>query len=410
MLEKAITELIKVLATGRVYIDLHEDLRIPSYVIATWIEHNTLYTVPGIHTLVDKISQSLTAETIEFAKDIDHSVSAVYGDIIITKNLSIVFSTGSSQYMIGLDLKDDFKSLYRCYEQYLKATSKTKPKNPETSLFVKELCGNGVITSESRHSCKPLSRIFSMQKGRVCNLIKSLHRSNKLGTQYGVSSISAIMLYGKPGTGKTEMIRSIAYDLQLKFIGKGARFSYTEVPPSTMEAIGRVEKSSYDFAPYLRAICNASHSTSRDDFHLILFDDCDSWLGNRDDLDSSASADSREAMMYNFTMNFMKILSDGIPGRNILIVFTTNYLDRIDKALLRAGRIDHCIEITDIPKNLAEKMVESFDENPDDILKNESFPINPAYLQQQILVHKFGADRVRTNLTTEGTTANEENA
>ena len=409
MLERAIPELIKILATGRVYVDIYDDIRIPHHVLLKWKSRNTLYRIPGLQTMLNKITDSCNKdESKEISANINSSVTTQYGDIIITKNMSVIFRTSDTEYMVGVNLKRDLESIYTCYKQYLKVVSKRK-KSERTQLLVRNLDPNYGGITESM-ICKPLSNIFSLQKRTVCNLISALHRSNKLGAEYGVKSTSAIMLHGKPGTGKTEMIRSIAYELQCKYSNKSSNFNYVEITPTVMDEIGRgVDDCSTDIMKHLKSVCNTRKPTSNNDLHLILFDDCDSWLGNRDDLDSTASADSRDAMMYNFTLSFMKLLSDGIPGLNVIMVFTTNYPERIDKALLRAGRIDQTFEITDIPKNLAEDMVKSFDENPEEILENETFPINPAYLQQQILVHKFGADRVRS-LPQEETTVNEENS
>lgn len=408
MLERAIPELIHILGTGRVYVNMN-NFHMPSRVIMKWTERNTLYKIPGLSTLLDNMAKSVEEELVDYGK-VDFRFDSTigdYGEIIITKNFSIISNFGGERYMIGLDLRKDLQSLYRAYKSHCIATQ-TKTTKPVFSMVKLDECFR--VDRAFSLTQKQLHQIFSPQKRQVCHLINTLKRNNTLGSKYGVKSTSAIMLYGKPGTGKTDMIRSIAYDLQCKYAGNPATFAYIEIPPTVMEDIGR--NGNMNVPKHLSQVLGrVQRKFAPGNFSLILFDDCDSWLGNRDELDSSASAESREAMKYNFTMKFMELLSDGIPGQNVVMVFTTNYPEKIDKALLRAGRIDHCVEVTDIPKNLAEEMVKNFDENPEEILTDDmKFPINPAYLQQQILIHKFGVDRVRTNLTVEGTEADDEDA
>src|SRR5699024_11001140 len=73
---------------------------------------------------------------------------------------------------------------------------------------------------------------------------------------------------------------------------------------------------------------------------------------------------------------------------NVIFVATTNFYDRLDKAVLRKGRFDIAEEMTDIHKEAAYEMCRSFNLSDDDINKIMSkteFPVNPSTLQNSIL-------------------------
>ena len=80
-------------------------------------------------------------------------------------------------------------------------------------------------------------------------------------------------------------------------------------------------------------------------------------------------------------------LLDGLYSKdNIIFIATTNHIELLPPELIRSGRFDCKIELSDIPKNIAEEMCKGFNVALSDITpKEQSYPINPAYLQQLIL-------------------------
>ena len=93
-------------------------------------------------------------------------------------------------------------------------------------------------------------------------------------------------------------------------------------------------------------------------------------------------------MMANTDLLFQ--LLDGVLAENNLVVCaTTNYVDRLDPALIRDGRFDYRIEVVGLSYENAVKVCERFDVDPEEIKLSEwETPISPATLQTFILKYK----------------------
>ncbi|PKA49770.1 ATP-dependent zinc metalloprotease FTSH 8, chloroplastic [Apostasia shenzhenica] len=122
------------------------------------------------------------------------------------------------------------------------------------------------------------------------------------------------LLYGPPGTGKSSLIAAMAnylrfdiYDMDLKEVNMNSGLKRL--------LIGMANKSL-----------------------LVIEDiDCSIDLQNRDD--GEKKSDSNNEVTLSGLLNFI----DGLwstSGEERIIVFTTNYKDRLDPALLRPGRMD----------------------------------------------------------------------
>ena len=172
---------------------------------------------------------------------------------------------------------------------------------------------------------------------------------------------TGILLYGNPGTGKSSIANAIAAYLDCNIV-----------------TIDMTNFANLDIAGISTTI-NADSSR-----YIILLDEIDVLFSNRD----NNSKDQNEAISK------LLLLLDSVQSPdNVVFVATTNYVDRLDPALIRKGRFDKTIEIGNISYNTAVKMCRSFgikDEGEVELLlaksktdKNNNF--NPATLQSDIL-------------------------
>ena len=139
-------------------------------------------------------------------------------------------------------------------------------------------------------------------KNDILGLIRSVDRN---------IHISKVLLYGKPGSGKTESAYQIARLL-------GRDLLSVRMEDLVDSRLGQTSKNIISMFDEIRHLYSENV--------VILFDELDSLVMNRTD-----SHDLRE--MGRVTSSFLKEL-DSISD-NILIIATTNLINSFDKALLR---------------------------------------------------------------------------
>lgn len=212
--------------------------------------------------------------------------------------------------------------------------------------------------SITRVACKPYYKIFFNGKDELFSEVdKLLGYSAKL-LDMGIDSTIGILLYGKPGTGKSSIAKAIASTNLMTVVN----CDISAIPPQ--QEGGQVG--------LFNIISSTSHRLRGD--ILYLFDDCDVMLG------------SNNGKRSPYLTQMLQIL-DGTAfeeGRNI-VVLTTNHIERLDDAIMRSGRINIKMEIGDINEECAIKLCESLGADPKIILKDVSYPVNPAWLQDECI-------------------------
>lgn len=138
--------------------------------------------------------------------------------------------------------------------------------------------------------------------------------------KWGTKSPKGIILYGPPGTGKTLMAKALASQAE-------ARFLHVEASDIASKWYGESEKivkSIFDLA--------ASYGEPT----IIFFDEVD------------AVAPQREGA-HQATQRTVSTLLENMDGMvanpNVMVVASTNRLESVDSALLRAGRFDRWVEV-----------------------------------------------------------------
>lgn len=148
---------------------------------------------------------------------------------------------------------------------------------------------------------------------------ESWYRDHRIPYHFG------ILLHGNPGTGKSSVIQAL--------INQWA-CDVTYIKPSQMKD---------EFDPASRNLWMFENA-NRLKFIIVEDVDTSTFTLSRDIAPTEDNSDNKPSPqeILGQVMNFM----DGMTSpRNVIYIFTTNHLDRLDPALIRPGRIDLITEI-----------------------------------------------------------------
>ena len=159
------------------------------------------------------------------------------------------------------------------------------------------------------------------EKGELKEIVEFLKEPKKF-TKMGARIPKGVLLYGKPGTGKTLIAKAIAGEADVPFISmSGSEF----IEMFAGLGASRVRKL-FDKARKL-APC------------IVFIDEIDA-IGSRRTSNSGAESEN------NQTLNQLLVEMDGFGSEETIIVLAaTNRPEMLDKALLRPGRFDRQITI-----------------------------------------------------------------
>jgi len=214
---------------------------------------------------------------------------------------------------------------------------------------------------------------------KITNHINKFLNQKELYMKRGLLYKTGIILEGEPGTGKSSMVRALASEYH---------FNLVTIDLSTIRNINLI---------------NVAKSINADKSHkmyIVLLEDIDCILNlNRYSSNTDEEkniSDERPEQIQNDVINKLLNFLDGTDSpTNTIFIATTNFYSKLknskkalDKALVRAGRIDQVFHIAGIDKHNASLMCSSFGLSTteiDELLENEEFPINQSYLQGKIL-------------------------
>ncbi|KAF8636095.1 hypothetical protein AX17_003800 [Amanita inopinata Kibby_2008] len=171
--------------------------------------------------------------------------------------------------------------------------------------------------------------------------IKDFLQSEQWYTQAGIPYRRGYLLYGPPGTGKTSTIYAIAGELGLEIYSLSLSSGYVD-DNLLQRAVSALPKHS-----------------------IFLLEDIDCAFLSRDeeeemmrDMQRGHFGGSRKS---NVTMSGLLNILDGVGSEDGKLFFaTTNYVDRLDTALIRPGRVDVKVEYKLATKSQALELFHRF--------------------------------------------------
>ena len=167
---------------------------------------------------------------------------------------------------------------------------------------------NGNWSTLSRLPKREMDTIYldKNKKDRIFNDLKKFFEREQLYSEYGIPYKRNYLLEGVPGTGKSSLIFALAsyFNMNIHIIHLGPKV---------------------DDCVFMSAINSLPNNT------ILLLEDIDALF-----VDRKANDVNKSMVSFSGILNVL----DGVGRKNKLITFmTSNYKDRLDKALIRPGRL-----------------------------------------------------------------------
>lgn len=171
-------------------------------------------------------------------------------------------------------------------------------------------------------------------KEKLVNFIDKFRENEEFHLRHGISHQTAIMLHGPPGTGKTSVIKALAshYEMPIYNLSPSAlsniTSAFSRLPENALVVIEDIDTNA---SLHLRAAEQESVFANKDG-----------------DGDPTTNAMPKVSTLDELFTNFSDVLNaiDGVTvSHGRILIATTNYVDKLDPALLRPGRFDLKVEI-----------------------------------------------------------------
>ncbi|XP_040937071.1 AAA-ATPase At3g50940 isoform X7 [Gossypium hirsutum] len=280
------------------------------------------------------VEKTENVRNLTFSMEKNTEMIDVYENIPMKWKYFSDYSQGMSKHEISwyeLSFHKEYKSLVtNCYLPYiLERANKIKERNRVVQLHTaaRDFWTPKPVIIQHPMTFETLAMDGNLKKELVEDLDRFMN-SKEYYQQIGKVWKRGYLLYGPPGTGKSSLIAAMANHLNF------------DIYNLNLSAV------SSDFVLQNLLLSTANRSI------LVIEDiDCSIKLQNRESgIELPIKYQQQNKLMFlQVTLSGLLNFFDGILsccGEGKILVATTNYKDRIDRALLRAGRMDMHIYLT----------------------------------------------------------------
>lgn len=253
--------------------------------------------------------------------NMNHNISKVMSASYYTVNLTTI-----SFYSIYNNIKSDLKNYIE------KKTGKKE------FLYVTQVKPEPKVYSGRLHGC--ITHIHEIEKRSWKNTVISDANLKLINScinrfitdksnyeKYNIPKKLCILFYGRPGMGKTSIIKALAYEYKYNIVFMNLGVLTDEILPFLYNT---VQKNTF-----------------------IVFEDVDCAFQKREEsvkIDEGLENKKKNKESTGVTLSGFLNALDGLSSNNgIITILTTNFIDKLDDALIRKGRVDLRIELTPSP-------------------------------------------------------------
>lgn len=272
--------------------------------------------------------------------------------VFVSRDVTVDYGTAPDikLYFVG-------DSNIKKYNKFMKKYNKVKDKYG-TQLATTEY--DIVMDTYDDTTFKSFEDMVFANKDKILKYIDNWVNNLDVYEKYNIVPKLSVLIYGPPGTGKTTFAKALANYLNINMITLISQEYFTmKNPPEFYKNNG-----------------------------IVLLDDIDTISNNRED-DKSMENKNTVSRLLKFLDNppscYYRGRDNNDNGRTVqIIIATTNYYDKLDKAVKRFGRFDLQFEMPDFGKEEAIDFCNLYDLQLEDICpkaNNKNFRISPAELQ-----------------------------
>lgn len=172
-------------------------------------------------------------------------------------------------------------------------------------------------------------------------------RARRRADEYGIQMKRGILVYGPPGNGKSQLAQAAANEHQLYFM-KITSDTFTKISLSEQN---KTLVKIFNSALQLSEMCGEEIKGV-----LLFFDEFDA-LASGELLDPRVRGTMLTQLDDQETMRN--------PNTKVLFMAATNYYEKLDEAMIRAGRIDEKLEMKNpSPENGTQMLIQFCSQNP----------------------------------------------
>lgn len=143
-------------------------------------------------------------------------------------------------------------------------------------------------------------------------------------TRLGITPPRGVLMFGPPGCSKTMIAKALATESKLNFLNIKGPELFSKWVGESERAVREVFRKARQVAP-----------------SIIFIDEIDALCGERASASSNGGSNVQERVLAQLLTEL-----DGVTALgNVTLVAATNRPDRIDKALLRPGRLDRIVYV-----------------------------------------------------------------
>lgn len=173
--------------------------------------------------------------------------------------------------------------------------------------------------------------VDGLEKRALENIVANMtyHELHKL---YGVDAEHSFLFHGPPGSGKTYGVHAIRNELEKT--GKSVGYYEYSIGEYGTAYINMGARNLQDFLDGIIEMVKEGV----DDVAIIHFDECEAIMGHR----GSSQGHKEDDKLLNTLMTHLQRIGDNhLP---VYCFFSTNFIERLDRASIRAGRIHRKVE------------------------------------------------------------------